>query len=119
MSDITVNIKGPSELKLSITISPSKQVIELKRAIASQCDVEAERQRLIFSGRVLKDEDSLETYKIADGHTVHMVKGAAQRGATSGGAGGSTPQPLPTMQSGQNVHDPLTTLNSHQGLCFA
>lgn len=43
-------IKGPSELKLSITISPTKSVADLKDAIAAKCDVEKARQRLIYSG---------------------------------------------------------------------
>lgn len=43
-------VKGPSELKLSITISPSKSVTELKEVIASRSDVEKDRQRLIYSG---------------------------------------------------------------------
>jgi hypothetical protein len=41
---------GPSELKLQISISTSKTVLELKQAIAEKADVEAERQRLIYSG---------------------------------------------------------------------
>lgn len=41
---------GPSELKLSITITTDKTVRELKQAIAEKSDVEAERQRLIYSG---------------------------------------------------------------------
>ena len=48
-----------------------------------------------------------------------MVKGIAR---SAGGASSpaspssnSTPQPLPTMQTGQNPHDPLTQLNSHMG----
>ena len=44
-------VKGPSELKLSITISPSKSVIDLKEAIEAQSDVEKDRQRLIYSGQ--------------------------------------------------------------------
>lgn len=117
MADITINVKGPSELKLSITISPSKQVSELKTAIASQSDVEAERQRLIYSGRVLKDDDLLASYNVQDGHTVHMVKGAPKSGAAAGSSGAaSTPAALPQMQTGQNVHDPLTALNGHQGV---
>lgn len=43
-------VKGPSELKLSITIDPSKTVADLKEAIAAKSDVEKERQRLIYSG---------------------------------------------------------------------
>ena len=41
---------GPNELKLQITISTDKTVLELKQAIAAQSNVEAERQRLIYSG---------------------------------------------------------------------
>lgn len=43
-------MKGPSELKLSITIAPSKTVADLKETIASKSDVEKDRQRLIYSG---------------------------------------------------------------------
>ncbi|KAI8980627.1 hypothetical protein BD414DRAFT_492803 [Trametes punicea] len=110
--EISINVKGPSELKLQITISTDKTVTELKQAIAEKSDVPADRQRLIYSGRVLKDEDALSTYKIQSGHTIHMVKGAAR---ASPSAQSSTPQQLPTMQAGQNPHDPLTQLNGPMG----
>ncbi|KAF5315313.1 hypothetical protein D9619_007541 [Psilocybe cf. subviscida] len=116
--EIQINVKGPSELKLSITITTDKTVRELKQAIAEKSDVEADRQRLIYSGRVLKDDDLLSVYKIQSAHTIHMVKGAARPagGASSAAAGtGAPPQALPTMQTGQNVHDPLTQLNGHMG----
>jgi ubiquilin len=113
--EIQINVKGPSELKLQITISTDKTVLDLKRAIAEKSDVEADRQRLIYSGRVLKDEDVLSTYKIQTSHTIHMVKGVA-RSNVSGSQTSSVPvPPLPTMQAGQNPHDPLTQLNSHLG----
>ncbi|CDO68496.1 hypothetical protein BN946_scf184499.g21 [Trametes cinnabarina] len=110
--EISINVKGPSELKLQITISTDKTVSELKQAIAEKSDVPADRQRLIYSGRVLKDEDALSTYKIQSGHTIHMVKGAARAGSS---AQSTAPQQLPTMQAGQNPHDPLTQLNGPMG----
>ncbi|GLB34442.1 putative DUF2407 ubiquitin-like domain containing protein [Lyophyllum shimeji] len=133
--EIQINVKGPSELKLQISITTDKTVLELKQAIAGKSDVEAERQRLIYSGRVLKvrlappptlsscadpalppqDEDALSIYKIQSGHTIHMVKGVARAGAAGGAAAAPTPQQLPPMQTGQNVHDPLTQLNGVQG----
>lgn len=61
---------------------------------------------------MLKDEDALVTYKIQSGHTIHMVKGAARAGPSAQAA---APQQLPTMQSGQNPHDPLTQLNGPMG----
>jgi ubiquilin len=63
----------------------------------------------------LKDEDLLSVYKIQSSHTIHMVKGAVRSGAPSTSAQPAAPQPLPTMQTGQNPHDPLTQLNSHLG----
>ncbi|EIW87458.1 hypothetical protein CONPUDRAFT_116729 [Coniophora puteana RWD-64-598 SS2] len=120
-TEIHINVKGPSELKLQITIATDKTVLELKQAIAEKSDVEAERQRLIYSGRVLKDEDALSVYKIQSSHTIHMVKGVARSAgapSTAPSAGVTQPTPaqqLPTMQTGQNPHDPLTQLNSHLG----
>jgi ubiquilin len=112
--EIQINVKGPSELKLQISITTDKTVLELKHAIAEKSNVEADRQRLIYSGRVLKDEDVLSVYKIQSTHTIHMVKGVS-RAAGSSSQQQAAPQALPTMQSGQNPHDPLTQLNSHMG----
>jgi ubiquilin len=114
-SEVVINVKGPSELKLQLTINIDKTVANLKQAIAEKSDVEADRQRLIYSGRVLKDDDKLSVYKIQSNHTIHMVKGAARSTNASSSAQSSAPQPLPNMHTGQNVHDPLTQLNSHMG----
>lgn len=39
--------------------------------------------RLIFKGKILKDEMTLDEYKIADGLTVHLVKGKVPGAATN------------------------------------
>ncbi|TFK22921.1 hypothetical protein FA15DRAFT_621728 [Coprinopsis marcescibilis] len=115
-SEIQVNVKGPSELKLQITISTDKTVLELKQAIAEKSEVPADRQRLIFSGRVLKDDDLLSVYKIQSSHTVHMVKGQARSTEPPSSSTGASAAPqLPRMQTGQSPSDPLTQLNSHAG----
>ncbi|KIY51932.1 hypothetical protein FISHEDRAFT_36246 [Fistulina hepatica ATCC 64428] len=112
--ELQINIKGPSELKLQITISSDKTVHELKEAIAAKSDVEADRQRLIYSGGYWSpDEDTLATYKVQSSHTIHMVKGAARAAASTSQA--AAPQQLPAMQAGQNPHDPLTQLNGPMG----
>ncbi|KAL5514489.1 hypothetical protein ACEPAG_2578 [Sanghuangporus baumii] len=121
--EIEINIKGPDNIKLQIKISLDKSVVDLKEAISQQSGVEADRQRLIYSGRVLKDNEQLSTYKIRPQDTVHMVKGAARNtgaGSSTGTGSSSTssgtaPQQLPTMQAGQNPSDPLTLLNGPMG----
>ncbi|KAG1783450.1 hypothetical protein EV702DRAFT_1062540 [Suillus placidus] len=88
--EIQINVKGPSELKLQITISTDKTVLDLKRAIAEKSDVEADRQRLLYIG-------------------------VARSNVSSSGTSSVPVPPLPTMQAGQNPRDPLTQLNSHLG----
>ncbi|KAI9269202.1 hypothetical protein BDA99DRAFT_557959 [Phascolomyces articulosus] len=103
MSTINVNVKSSSDKKFVIAIETSKTVLDLKNAIAEQTEVSAERQRLIYSGRVLKDHDTLADYKIADGNTVHMVK-------SSGGAAGSASRG--TTSSAPNTTSTTTTTTS-------
>lgn len=79
-SSITINVKPSSDKKFSVTLETSKTVLDLKNAIAEQTDVPAERQRLIYSGRVLKDHDTIADCKISNESTVHMVKGSAPGG---------------------------------------
>ena len=49
-TDDVYDALGPSELKLQISITTDKTVLELKQAIAEKSDVGADRQRLIYSG---------------------------------------------------------------------
>lgn len=39
--------------------------------------------RLIFKGKILKDENTLIEYKIEDGVTVHLVKGKSASGTAT------------------------------------
>ncbi|KDN42299.1 ubiquitin-domain-containing protein [Tilletiaria anomala UBC 951] len=85
---INVTIKGPSGLSLSVSISPDANISKLKEEIASKReDFPADSQRLIYSGKVLKDGQTVKEYKVQDGHTIHMVRSAASaHTAPSGGS---------------------------------
>ncbi|KAJ3332315.1 hypothetical protein HDU76_000645 [Blyttiomyces sp. JEL0837] len=79
MSNITLNVKSSNESKFTVEVDPTGTVLSLKEAIAkhlesSSLPTPAENQRLIFAGRVLKDEEVLSTYKIVDGSTIHLVR---------------------------------------------
>jgi ubiquilin len=77
-------------------VAPSATIQELKATIAEKSEIPAERQRLIYSGRVLKDAETVSSYNIKSGYTIHLVKGAApstgaaQAGATSTATNNST-----------------------------
>jgi ubiquilin len=57
--------------------SAAASVAELKKACESGAQLPPDQQRLIFKGRILKDEQTLESYKIENGVTVHLVKAKA------------------------------------------
>ena len=59
-----INVKGSSEsVRFTIeTAEPSWTVGQLKAQCEAQCGVAAASQRLIFSGHVLKDMSTLESY---------------------------------------------------------
>ena len=127
VQDISLNVKGPSELKLSLTIASDQTVRQLKERIESEkADFAADAQRLIYAGKVLKDEEVLATYKIKNGHTIHMVRSASRpapaaagtgtgtgTGASSSNSNSSASQNVPpNFSAGQTfTNNPLSALN--------
>lgn len=101
---VTFNIKSSSEAKYVLTLPLSLTVLDLKNKLAGAdyADIPPERQRLIYSGRVLKDPDTLASYKIKEGNTVHLVKGAAsnQRQNPANSSSGAATPGTPSASSG-------------------
>ncbi|KAJ1969396.1 hypothetical protein IWQ62_000649 [Dispira parvispora] len=84
MPEISVNIKSSNESAFSVSLNPDATTVQqLKELIASKADIPVERQRLIYSGRVLKDAETLSGYKLSEGHTIHLVKGSAPTSSTT------------------------------------
>lgn len=93
---ITFNVKSSSDAKYVLTVPLTLTVLDLKQKLSGSeyADIPPERQRLIYSGRVLKDPDTLASYKIKEGNTVHLVKGAASNQRQNpANQGSSTTQP--------------------------
>lgn len=93
--------------------------------MSQELDIPAERQRLIYSGRVLKDDQTVGSYSIKEGHSVHLVKGAAPQGssasantsATSANTAASTAAStgIPSnIASGAGAGNPLAALTGAQ-----
>lgn len=79
-----LNIQGSSEKKFTVECENSDSVTDLKILIAKEMECSKENLRLIYAGRILKDEETLESYKIQEGHTIHVVKtGLASKPQTS------------------------------------
>lgn len=67
---ITVNFKDFKKEKLSLELDPSSTVLYAKQQLAQQKDCDETQIKLIFSGKVLQDERSLEDCKLKDGDQV-------------------------------------------------
>lgn len=116
---VTFNVKS-NQAKWSLTLPLSTTAIDLKNklATAEYANVPAASQRLIYSGRVLKDDDTLLSHKVKDGNTMHLVKSAPsnqrQNPASQSTSGAAVP-PSSTPQVPQNIaagtgNDPFAAL---------
>ena len=80
--------------------------------------MKADEMRLIFKGKILKDDMTLDSYKITDGLTIHLVKGKTAGAAASTGA--TETQSNPTNPAAANpTAAPLNTGNAQQANPFA
>ncbi|KAH9620442.1 hypothetical protein KSS87_017378 [Heliosperma pusillum] len=85
--EITVNIRCSNGSKFTVKTTLNSSVRDFKVIIAQNSDVPAEQQRLIYKGRILKDDHTLTSYGLQADHTIHMVRGFAPSASnTSSGA---------------------------------
>ena len=122
---VTFYVKSSSDAKYTLQVPLTMTVSELKEKLSSEdyANLPVDRQRLIYSGRVLKDPDTLDSYKIKEGHTVHLVKGAAsnqrQNPASQGTTAASSASSVPTNLSSGTGNNPLAGLTGARYAGFA
>lgn len=100
-AQITFKVKASNDKMHTITMSESATVLDLKTKLAGPDfeNIPAANQRLIYSGRILKDADALSVYKIKNLNTIHLVKSAQSNAAASSSASTSTPTPPAVPQN--------------------
>ena len=59
---VAVNVRCSNGTKFSVTTSLDSTVESFKELIAQNSDVPANQQRLIYKGRILKDDQTLLSY---------------------------------------------------------
>ncbi|GAB4853092.1 hypothetical protein Ancab_017277 [Ancistrocladus abbreviatus] len=102
---VAINIRCSNGSKFSVRIGLDLTVGVFKVLVAQNCDVPADQQRLIYKGRILKDDQTLESYGLQADHTVHMVRGfapsasTATAGTTNVGTPNTTSAAAPTAPS--------------------
>jgi ubiquilin len=97
---VTFNVKS-NQGKWTFTLPVSTTAIDLKNKLATSeyAGVPAESQRLIYSGRVLKDDDTLLSHKVKEGNTMHLVKSAPSNQRQNPANQGTPSTTAPTAQA--------------------
>ncbi|KAL9144553.1 hypothetical protein ABFS82_14G303300 [Erythranthe guttata] len=73
-STFEINIKTLDSRICSFHVDKNIVVLAFKEKIASQIGVPVGQQRLIFRGKVLKDDHLLSEYNVENGDTLHLVE---------------------------------------------
>ncbi|KIW87074.1 uncharacterized protein Z519_12371 [Cladophialophora bantiana CBS 173.52] len=130
---VTFHVKSSGAQKWTLTLPLSTTTIELKNKLASEeyANVPASAQRLIYSGKVLKDNDTLASHNVKEGNTMHLVKSAAsnqrqnpatQSSSTSTPSSGTASQGatgVPQNLASGTGNDPLAGLTGARYAGFA
>ncbi|XAR73687.1 hypothetical protein NMG60_11007750 [Bertholletia excelsa] len=97
---VTVHIRCSNGSKFSVQISLDSTVGSFKSIVAQHCDIPPDQQRLIYKGRILKDDQALESYGLEADHTVHLVRGFAPAASPNNAATTNTgvPNSNPTVR---------------------
>ncbi|CAN8327738.1 unnamed protein product [Cochlearia groenlandica] len=97
---VAVNVRCSNGSKFSVSTSLDSTVESFKALVAQNCDVPANQQRLIYKGRILKDDQTLLSYGLQADHALHMVRGSAP----------SSAPPPPAQDAGsQTISTPSVT----------
>ncbi|XP_047312118.1 ubiquitin domain-containing protein DSK2b-like isoform X2 [Impatiens glandulifera] len=99
---VSVNVRCSNGSKFSVQANLDSDVRSFKSVLALNCDIPADQQRLIYKGRILKDDETLESYGLEAEHTVHLVRGFAQSSS-------------PNTVAAANTGIPSSTPNTRQG----
>jgi hypothetical protein len=117
-SSVHLTVKAPRGVSWAITVPSVKSTVaDIKAVLSSPSATPADRQRLVYRGHMLKDEDTLEKCGIEQDSVLHMVakllpgeedgsdsSGSHGTGAPSRTSGAPTPpsapQPAPAHAHG-------------------
>ncbi|XP_057500307.1 ubiquitin domain-containing protein DSK2b-like isoform X2 [Actinidia eriantha] len=106
---VTVHVRCSNGYKFSAQIGLGSTVGSFKSVVAQNCDIPADQQRLIYKGRILKDDQTLESYGLEADHTVHLVRGFASAtstnstGVSNPGVPNSTPSGVMSVGSDEGA----------------
>jgi ubiquilin len=75
----TLNIRCANGSKFTVRADLAATVGAFKEVVAGSCDVPAPQQRLIYKGRILKDEQTLESYGACHAESTVLLESNSSR----------------------------------------
>ncbi|KAF3957076.1 hypothetical protein CMV_017871 [Castanea mollissima] len=103
-STVKLNIKTLDSQIYTFQVDKNMRVSSFKEKIANETTVPVGQQRLIFRGRVLKDDHLLSEYHVENGHTLHLVERQPAPSQPSSGPGNDSSAGNPRNRIGQVSH---------------
>jgi uncharacterized ubiquitin-like protein YukD len=103
VEEISIKIKRTNNNSLiEVKVSKSATVLELKEVIQEKSGIDANRQSLVYKGKILADDRTLSEYQVENDHTLILVEKVVNSQSTHSsntGSNTSTSRPF-TMQAG-------------------
>ncbi|KAG0671167.1 hypothetical protein C6P45_001180 [Maudiozyma exigua] len=95
---ITIHIKCGQD-NWEVSVEPTDTIEQLKKTIKEITEIPEDSQRLIYSGKILKDPETVESYKIQDGHSIHLVKSGLRKNNNNSQTSSNTGTPAAAVPS--------------------
>ncbi|KAF7829504.1 ubiquitin-like domain-containing protein CIP73 isoform X1 [Senna tora] len=89
-STVQLNIKTLDSHIYSFQVDKNMPVSLLKEKVANETGIPVVQQRLIFRGKVLKDDHILSEYHVENGDTLHLVERQLNQSQAPGTSSGET-----------------------------
>jgi len=70
---IQIFVRNMSEKSITLVVTLDMPIRKVKQMVEDREGVRISEQRLIFGGKQLKDERTLRSYNVHEGHTLHLV----------------------------------------------
>ncbi|RYP70845.1 hypothetical protein DL771_005220 [Monosporascus sp. 5C6A] len=108
-----VTFKDLKQQKFTLDVEPTDLVSAVKQKISEEKGWDPKSQKLIYSGKILKDEDTVETYKIEEkGFVVCMVNKPKPAVAAAPAASSSAPPETPARPTAATPAAPAAPSHS-------